>query len=225
MSAFRDFVAASLADLATPGLRRPVEDIIYETLDRRQIPSRTDFHEIRDLLNGLRGQVSGAVSGLGRLIESDKESSDRLDELEQKIEELMSNPSESGPERAQLDNTANESISELKSKISSLEAKVLQLETIISQGSQEKQETSVKVVKTKICAVPGCNQKVRARGFCQPHYQKWKRNTLPGFVTFNNQIKAEDGSVITVDRKLSGKTYHFKDGELYINGEKHTPST
>ena len=46
MSAFRDFVAASLADIATPGLRRPVEDIIYETLDRRQIPSRTDFHEI-----------------------------------------------------------------------------------------------------------------------------------------------------------------------------------
>jgi hypothetical protein len=33
----------------------------------------------------------------------------------------------------------------------------------------------------RICKVPGCTNKVRARGFCARHYQQWRRGTLEGF--------------------------------------------
>jgi hypothetical protein len=32
-----------------------------------------------------------------------------------------------------------------------------------------------------VCKVPGCGAPARARGFCQRHYQHWKRNRLDGF--------------------------------------------
>ena len=38
MSSTSDFVAATLADLLLPFFRRPVEDVIIETLDQRQVP-------------------------------------------------------------------------------------------------------------------------------------------------------------------------------------------
>ena len=48
--------------MLAPTLRRPVEDIIYETLDKRQVPTRTDFKELRDLVNLLRDK-SGSTQG------------------------------------------------------------------------------------------------------------------------------------------------------------------
>ena len=31
------------------------------------------------------------------------------------------------------------------------------------------------------CRVPGCESKIRAKGFCGKHYQQWTRGRLPGF--------------------------------------------
>jgi hypothetical protein len=70
MGSTRDFISATLTDSLLPILRRPVEDVIYETLDNRQIPSRTDFSDLRDVVDGLRGQVSGATQGIKRLMAS-----------------------------------------------------------------------------------------------------------------------------------------------------------
>ena len=81
MSTTRDFIESTLADLLLPLLRNSTEDAVYETLDKRQVPTRTDFKEIRDLVNSLRGQVSGTTNGIARLVA-------RIDELEAKIETL-----------------------------------------------------------------------------------------------------------------------------------------
>ena len=81
MSTTRDFIESTLADLLLPLLRNSTEDAVYETLDKRQFPTRTDFKEIRDLVNSLRGQVSGTTNGIARLVA-------RIDELEEKIAEL-----------------------------------------------------------------------------------------------------------------------------------------
>ena len=78
MSTTRDFIASTLADFLLPLLRNSTEDAVYETLDKRQVPTRTDFKEIRDLVNSLRGQVSGTTNGIGRIVA-------RIDELEAKI--------------------------------------------------------------------------------------------------------------------------------------------
>ena len=70
-----------IADAMTPTFRRPMEDLIYETLDRRQIPTRTDFKELRDLVNNLRGQVSGSVQSV-RALHSKLEEVEEQDEGE-----------------------------------------------------------------------------------------------------------------------------------------------
>jgi hypothetical protein len=31
---------------------------------------------------------------------------------------------------------------------------------------------------TRTCTVPGCQSRHKARGWCQHHYDKWKRRTV-----------------------------------------------
>ena len=81
MGTTRDFFASGLADTLLPLLRRSMEDTVYETLDDRQVPTRTDFKEVRDLVNALRGQVGGATKGIERVVA-------RLDRLEARIAKL-----------------------------------------------------------------------------------------------------------------------------------------
>ena len=66
MGTTKDFITATIADAFAPSIRRPVEDIIYDTLDRRQIPTRTDFRELRDLVNQLRAQSTGSANATKR---------------------------------------------------------------------------------------------------------------------------------------------------------------
>lgn len=107
MSSTRDFVAATLADATLPLLRRPVEDLIYETLDTRQIPSRTDFKELRDLVNNLRGQLGGVTGGIKRLADQAEALDEqvqlaegRLDGLSEQLEALASG---AGPNEAAVE--------------------------------------------------------------------------------------------------------------------------
>lgn len=81
MGTTRDFLASGLADTLLPLLRRSMEDTVYETLDDRQVPTRTDFKEVRDLVNALRGQVGGATKGIERIV-------GKLDQLEARIAKL-----------------------------------------------------------------------------------------------------------------------------------------
>ena len=81
MGTTRDFFASGLADTLLPLLRRAMEDTVYESLDDRQVPTRTDFKEVRDLVNALRGQVGGATKGIERLVA-------RIDRLEARIATL-----------------------------------------------------------------------------------------------------------------------------------------
>ena len=67
MSSARDFVTSSMADALLPSLKRSFEDVVYETLDQRAVPTRTDFKELRDQLNSLRGQLTGATAGVKKL--------------------------------------------------------------------------------------------------------------------------------------------------------------
>lgn len=78
MSTTRDFIASTLADMLLPLLKRSTEDAVYETLDKRQVPTRTDFKEVRDLVNSLRGQVTGTTKGIERIVA-------RIDEMEARL--------------------------------------------------------------------------------------------------------------------------------------------
>ena len=95
MGVTKDFIMATITDAMTPTFRRPMEDLIYETLDRRQIPTRTDFKELRDLVNNLRGQVSGSVQSVRALhskleeVEEQQDISEELSSLLTPLEEQL----------------------------------------------------------------------------------------------------------------------------------------
>lgn len=158
MGSTKDFVAATVADAMLPWFRRPVEDVIYETIDRRQIPNRTDFKEIRDLVNNLRGQMTGATGGVKRLAESTEELEEQLDELSARLDALEARVV----------------------KAEALEARIAALEARPAVAASVAPIETARTAK-KVCKVDGCDKTVRAKGFCAVHYQRWRRGTLEGF--------------------------------------------
>ena len=72
-------------------------------------------------------------------------------------------------------------------------------------------------VVTRICSVSGCTVEARAKGFCNPHYQQWRRKTLLNFVTIDNEVIFSNGKRVTVDKKLAAKPYEEKDGSINID--------
>lgn len=88
MGSKTDFLHATLGDALLPILRNPMQDIVLETLDQRQVPNRTDFKELRDLVNGLRGQLGGATAGIKKIGETLDELEDRLRVVEEQHEAL-----------------------------------------------------------------------------------------------------------------------------------------
>lgn len=165
MGSTKDFVAATVADAMLPWFRRPVEDVIYETIDKRQIPNRTDFKEIRDLVNNLRGQLTGATGGVKRLAETAEELEERLDELEDKVAALAARV-----EKAEA----------LEARIAALEARP----AAAAVPSPAPAPAPVAAAPAaKVCKVDGCDKSVRAKGFCASHYQRWRRGTLEGYGT------------------------------------------
>lgn len=106
MGSTADFISATLADTLLPFFRRPVEDVILETLDQRQVPNRTDFKELRDLVNSLRGQLGGATAGIKKVADTLEELEDRLQELDEQaarqssIEALIDRKIKEGIEQA-----------------------------------------------------------------------------------------------------------------------------
>jgi len=66
-----------------PLFQNTLEDVVYEVLNEREIPNRTQFAEVRDVVNNLRGPVSSATSTLKKLEK-------RITDLERRVDELQS---------------------------------------------------------------------------------------------------------------------------------------
>lgn len=62
MSSRRDFLRSVVTDSMLPTVRQLLQDVVMEVINERQIPTRTDYKELRDVVNGMRGQTSSAKS-------------------------------------------------------------------------------------------------------------------------------------------------------------------
>jgi hypothetical protein len=67
LGSLRDFAGSYASDLMLPVFRNTLEDVVYEVLNEREIPNRTQFTEVRDLVNNLRGPVSSATAAIKKL--------------------------------------------------------------------------------------------------------------------------------------------------------------
>jgi hypothetical protein len=169
MSTTRDFVSSTIADGLLPLFRRSFEDVVYETLDKRAVPTRADFKDLRDVVNGLRGQVTGAARGVTRLAESEVDVQDKLDAIVARLDALD----------ARLD------------KLSAMPAKAPTKQKAAPKRAAPKKAAPKKAAPKKAapkkahtgksCQVRGCKDSIRSKGFCSKHYQAWRRGRLKGF--------------------------------------------
>ncbi len=165
MSSARDFLASVLGDALLPALRQPMEDAVYEVLDQRQVPTRTDFRELRNLVDDMRGRVSTAT----RRAEAAAALEARIDALEARIDALEG----------------------LAERVAALEARLAEGPAPATEEAPAAEAPAGEPTEAKAeepapedhatCRVPGCEGRVRARGFCGRHYQQWRRGTLEGF--------------------------------------------
>lgn len=228
MGSTLDFLGATIADALSPKFRRPVEDIIYETIDRKQIPTRTDFTELRNTLNSLRSQSTGAQKGIEKIKnglddieESIHDLTTRLSDLEGIIqtlrsenvalkEQITNTGSASSPQQVQT-NTAQQALQE---QLQHLLTRVQALESAPTTNQKTKAAES-----SSVCREDSCTKNVRAGGFCSSHYNKWRRGTLSGFVSYDSTVSVDE-QIITVNESLKGLPYTVNDGKLFVDGQE-----
>ena len=86
MGSIRDFTANLASDLMLPMFRQTMEDLVYDILNEREVPNRTQFAELRDVVNSLRAPVSGVSKSLKKLESRIEQIEARLDEQEKRLE-------------------------------------------------------------------------------------------------------------------------------------------
>lgn len=214
MGSTRDFITATLADAIAPSFKRPVEDIIYETLDRRQTPSRTDFKELRELLQSLRAQNTGFSSGIKKIKEG-------LDDLEESMHNLETQVIDTQKENKMM----RALIDQLMERVEKLEQMPTQPtitnKSILTNTTKTATKKQTKAI-TDVCKLDGCGQKVRASGFCGPHYSKWRRGTLDGVVDYEGFVEL-NGEKIGL-KKYRGQVFSIQNDEIWIGEEKVFPN-
>lgn len=67
MAGTRDYLFSVTVDTLLPYLRRGLEDVVYEILDRRKVPDRTDLADLRREVADLRAQVAALTTELKAL--------------------------------------------------------------------------------------------------------------------------------------------------------------
>ena len=220
MGSTLDFLGATIADALSPRFRRPVEDIIYETIDRKQIPTRTDFTELRNTINSLRSQSTGAQKGIEKLKSG-------LDDIEESIHDLTTRLSdlEAKNKRLQTENESlkanassqNTGTGESSVDLALLSELVKRVETLEAKAEKSFVTKTKSAKSSQVCKVEGCNKPVRASGFCNSHYGKCRRGTLPGFVSFAGEATVSSGAKIKVEKSFGGMAFTEKEGKILID--------
>jgi septal ring factor EnvC (AmiA/AmiB activator) len=82
MSSTRDFVYSTVSDAVLPFARQLLQDVVMEVLNERQVPTRTDYQELRNVVNGFRAKATSSAK-------AHKGLEQRLTELEARIEALQ----------------------------------------------------------------------------------------------------------------------------------------
>ncbi len=220
MGSTMDFLGATIADALSPRFRRPVEDIIYETIDRKQIPTRTDFTELRNTLNSLRSQSTGAQKGIEKLKAGLDDVEEAIHDLNTQVVDLQSLVQQLEADNAALKSqmtTASQSTDSSPGHSDTLAAILARLDAL--EAIPQSPSSSPAAKTATVCKVSNCTTKVRAGGFCSRHYNKWRRGPLDGFVSYEGTVTIDDKTV-SVDKSFKGLPYSVENDTLLVDGKK-----
>ena len=82
MGSTRDFLYSSLSDALLPITRQLLTDVVMEVLNERQVPTRTDYQELRNVVNGFRTKAASSAK-------AHKGLEKRLNALEKQVADLQ----------------------------------------------------------------------------------------------------------------------------------------
>lgn len=155
-------ILGPLAERLVPVLQTPVEDIIYEVLDQKGLPTRAEVRDLRNKLDRLEKTLEDLSGTLEKLKSTVDDASERAAAAEERAAKAEAAPATTAKaDKAGKDAAAKEAKAEPSAPVKAAPKK--------SIGS-------------KVCKVDDCNKSVRAKGLCGAHYQRFKRGTLVGWV-------------------------------------------
>lgn len=158
MSGIANTVLGGLADRVVPLIQTPVEDIIYEVLDQKGLPTRAEVRDLR-----------GRIDKLEKV----------LTDLKATLEGLRADLNTAVATRPVVVAAAPSAAPSSPASASPPAPAIASVEPPPVEASGDTAEAASSV---KSCRVDGCEGALRAKGFCAKHYQQWKRLTLEGFV-------------------------------------------
>ncbi len=184
-------VVGGVADRLVPAIQTPVEDIIYEVLDQKGLPTRSEVRDLRNKLDRLEktiGDLSAALEGLRGEV--------------QQAATVAAPPAAPAARAAAPKKAAPKKATAKKAAPKKATAKKAAPKKAAAKKAAPKKAAAKKAAVGKVCQSAACDGTVRAKGFCGKHYMQFKRGTLAGYV-------GEDGST-------THENVHYKVGAKYI---------
>lgn len=152
-------ILGPLAERLVPVLQTPVEDIIYEVLDQKGLPTRAEVRDLRNKLDRLEKTLEDLSGTLEKLKSTVDDASERAAAAEERAAKAEVAPATGKADEAVEDAPAQE-----------------------AKADPPPKAAPKKSIGSKVCKVDDCNKSVRAKGLCGAHYQRFKRGTLVGWV-------------------------------------------
>lgn len=236
--ALSDFVASRLSRPAGRVLDAPIRDIIHEILKEAGYASPAEIQALRDALKDMKGQLDALERKAATLSTALEQANKQLENFPSLVEERLV-PIEA--RLTVLPASVETRLEDLEARLNAPPAPSVVLPEadamVVSEtaSTPEIQGDATQVDAASIaqaitaeaaplsaaapsdCKVAGCDQPVRARGFCSPHYQQWRRGTLKGFIPGDGTILV-DGQPISLGTERAASAYEIRDGEIWIDG-------
>lgn len=242
--ALSDFVASRLSRPAGRVLDAPIRDIIHEILKEAGYASPAEIQALRDTLKDMKGQLDALERKAATLTASLEQANKQLENFPSLVEERLV-PIEA--RLTVLPASVETRLEDIEARLNAPPAPPVVLPEadamVVSEAPETPSTDSIAEIHAEAasvdaasiaqamttetaplsaaapadCKVAGCDQPVRARGFCSPHYQQWRRGTLKGFIPGDGTILV-DGQSISLGTERAASAYEVRDGEIWIDG-------
>lgn len=195
-----DTLVSRLGRPAGKALDPTIRDIVQAVLKEHGYASPAEVQALRDEVRDMRARVDGMTSRLDAVVK--QADAARADAAAAKEAAKAPPPVDTAP---------------LSARISELEAALAALTREPASPAPAAAPAPLTAEARGHCKVEGCGVDVRSKGFCSPHYQQWRRGTLPGFVGLDGHVSA-DGKELRVSATLAGGVVELRNGALFVDG-------
>ncbi|GDX80101.1 hypothetical protein LBMAG42_19120 [Deltaproteobacteria bacterium] len=200
-----DTLVSRLGRPAGKALDPTIRDIVQSVLKEHGYASPAEVQALRDEVRDMRARVDGMASRLDAVVKQ----ADAARAEAGAAKEAAKEAKNAAPPAA--DTAA------LSARIAELEAALAALAQKPAQLAPAAAPAPLTAEPRGHCKVDGCGADVRSKGFCSPHYQQWRRGTLPGFVGLDGHVSA-GGKELRVAASLAGGVAELRDGKLFVDG-------